>query len=41
MTLVSIIGNKHFKTFEKEYESNFDDHGDEDVEEKENYIKKN
>ena len=26
--------NKHFKTFEKEYESNFDDYGDEDVEEK-------
>ena len=32
--------NKHFKIFEKEYEDQFDDYRDEDVEEKENYINK-
>ena len=30
--------NKHFKIFEKEYEAQFDDYTDEDVEEKEKYI---
>ena len=30
--------NKHFKIFEKEYENQFDDYRDEDVEEKEKYI---
>ena len=30
--------NKHFRTFEKEYESKFDDYRNEDVEEKEKYI---
>ena len=30
--------NKHFKIFEKEYEGQFDDYRDEDVEEKEKYI---
>ena len=30
--------NKHFKIFEKEYESQFDDYRDENVEEKEKYI---
>ena len=30
--------NKHFKVFEKEYESQFDDYRDENVEEKETYI---
>ena len=30
--------NKHFKIFEKEYEDQFDDYRDEDVEEKEKYI---
>ena len=32
--------NKHFKIFEKEYEDQFDDYRDEDVEEKEKYINK-
>ena len=32
--------NKHFKIFEKEYESQFNDYRDEDVEEKEKYINK-
>ena len=32
--------NKHFKIFEKEYEDQFDDYRDEDVEEKELYINK-
>ena len=30
--------NKHFKIFEKEYEDQFDDYRDEDIEEKEKYI---
>ena len=30
--------NKHFKIFEKEYENQFNDYRDEDVEEKEKYI---
>ena len=30
--------NKHFKIFEREYEDQFDDYRDENVEEKENYI---
>ena len=30
--------NKHFKIFEKEYESKFDDYRDEDIDEKEKYI---
>ena len=30
--------NKHFKIFEKEYENQFDDYRDEDIDEKENYI---
>ena len=30
--------NKHFKIFEKEYESKFNDYRDEDIEEKEKYI---
>ena len=30
--------NKHFKIFEKEYESNFSDYRDENVEEKEEFI---
>ena len=30
--------NKHFKIFEKEYESQFDDYRDEDIDEKEKYI---
>ena len=30
--------NKHFKIFEKEYESQFEDYRDEDIEEKEKYI---
>ena len=30
--------NKHFKIFEKEYEDQFDDYRDEDIEEKERYI---
>ena len=30
--------NKHFKTFEKEYESHFNDHRNENVEEKEKFI---
>ena len=30
--------NKHFKIFEKEYEDQFDDYRDENVEEKEKYI---
>ena len=30
--------NKHFKIFEKEYEEQFDDYRDENVEEKEKYI---
>ena len=32
--------NKHFKIFEKEYEDQFDDYRDENVEEKELYINK-
>ena len=32
--------NKHFKIFEKEYESQFDDYRDQDLEEKEKYINK-
>ena len=32
--------NKHFKIFEKEYEDQFDDYRDEDVEEKELYFNK-
>ena len=32
--------NKHFKIFEKEYEDQFDDYRDEDIEEKERYINK-
>ena len=32
--------NKHFKIFEKEYEDQFDDYRDENVEEKEKYINK-
>ena len=31
--------NKHFKIFEKEYEDQFNDYRDEDIEEKEKYIK--
>ena len=30
--------NKHFKIFEKEYEDQFDDYRDEDVDEKEKYV---
>ena len=33
-----IYKNKHLKIFEKEYESNFCDYRDEDIEEKEKYI---
>ena len=33
--------NKHFKVFEKEYENQFNDYRDEDVEEKQKYINKN
>ena len=32
---------KHFKIFEKDYENQFNDYGDEDVEEKEKYINEN
>ena len=30
--------NKHYKFFEKEFESNFSDYRDENVEERDNYI---
>ena len=30
--------NKHYKIFEREYESNFSDYRDENLEEKEKYI---
>ena len=33
--------NKHFKIFEKEYEDQFDEYRDEDIEEKEKYINEN
>ena len=32
--------NKHYKIFEKEYESQFDDYRDENIEEKKEYINK-
>ena len=33
--------NKHFTIFEKKYENQLSDYGDEDVEENEHYIEKN
>ena len=36
-----IFKNKHLKTFEKEYENQFNDYRDENVEEKQKYINEN